>query len=177
MTYIALLRGINVGGHRKVPMADLRELLSKVGFENVKTYIQSGNVVFQTIEEDVQKLEEAIEKEIALTFGFEVPVLVKTREELNLIFENCPFVEEQKAKSYFILFKKKPSKELIDIASQKKYPDDDFRIAKECIYLYPSKGYGQTKFNLKYFEKILNTEATARNYNTMLKLLSLSDIN
>ena len=76
-TYIALLRGINVSGHKKVPMAELREILSKVGFVNVQTYIQSGNVIFQSIEEDTQKLTDIIQKEIKDHFGFEVPVLIK----------------------------------------------------------------------------------------------------
>ena len=76
-TYIALLKGINVGGHKKVPMADLRELLSKSGFENVQTYIQSGNVILQSNNSDISKIESDIEKSIEDYFGFEVSVLVK----------------------------------------------------------------------------------------------------
>lgn len=79
-TYIALLKGINVGGHKKVPMAELRKLFSKSGFENVQTYIQSGNVIFKSSEQTIT-IEDKIQKAIMAHFGFEVSVLVKTRRE------------------------------------------------------------------------------------------------
>ena len=176
ITYIALLRGINVGGHKKVPMATLRDLLTTSGLENVKTYIQSGNVIFQSKIKDSKVLEYSIQKIILENFGFKIPILISTREELKIIFDNCPFSEDKKTQSYFIMLDAIPSKKLVEAASEKTYPDDQYKILNDCIYLFCAKGYGKAKFNLNVFENKLNVNATARNYKTMVKLLSLSDI-
>ncbi|WP_179021918.1 DUF1697 domain-containing protein [Winogradskyella forsetii] len=174
-TYIALLRGINVGGHKKVPMAELRTLLTKSGLQNVKTYIQSGNVIFQSSENDVKTLEVKIGTLILHYFGFEVPVLVRTRQELLTIFNNCPFSETKKVESYFIMLCKIPSKDDTKEASQKSYPNEEYTIINDCIYLFCANGYGRAKFNLGYFENKLKVNATARNYKTMVKLIALSE--
>ena len=175
MTYIALLKGINVGGHKKVPMAELRELLTKSGFENVQTYIQSGNVLLRSSEKNIQKIEDTIKKSILDYFGFEVSVLIKTRQDLQQIFDNSPFSEEEKQKSYFMMLHDTPNAESVKIASQKVYEGEDYQIINDCIYYYSAKGFGQSKFNTNFVERKLNTFATARNYNTMVKLLSLSE--
>lgn len=176
-TYIALLKGINVGGHKKVPMAELHELLSKSGFKNVKTYIQSGNVVFQSSSDNLQSIEETIQKAVNVHFGFEVSVLVLTKTDLKRIFNDCPFPEEKKPKSYFMMLYDKPDEELVKAASEKVYEGEEYHIIKGCIYYFCAKGFGQTKFNANFFERKLKTFATARNYNTMVKLLSLSSEN
>ncbi|MDP5081316.1 MAG: DUF1697 domain-containing protein [Winogradskyella sp.] len=173
-TYIALLRGINVGGHKKVPMAELRTMLTDSGLQNVQTYIQSGNVIFQTIEINKNVLEDHIYKAINDRFGFEVPVLVRTMDDLKTIFDNCPFSEEKKINSYFTMLSEIPNRDLVNEASEKTYLDDDYVILNDCIYLFCAKGYGRAKFNLSYFEKKLKVNATSRNYKTILKLLSLS---
>lgn len=173
-TYIALLKGINVGGHKKVPMAELRELLSQSGFENVRTYIQSGNVILQSSEKSNLKIEKTVKEAITNYFGFEVSVLVKTRQDLQRIFNNSPFSEDEKKASYFIMLHNTPDKELVKIASEKIYESEAYQIIEDCIYYYSANGFGQSKFDAKFFERKLNTFATARNYNTMLKLLSLS---
>lgn len=95
-TYIALLRGINVGGHHKLPMAELRMLLTNAKFKNIKTYIQSGNVVFQSLETNTLNLETTISTLIENQFGFKIPVLIKTPRQLQSIFENCPFNSNEK---------------------------------------------------------------------------------
>lgn len=174
-TYIVLLKGINVGGHKKVPMVELRELLSNKEFANVKTYIQSGNIILQAAENSIQKIEELIHLTILKHFGFEVSVLVKTRAELLHIFETSPFSEEKKKASYFIMLHDVPNEELIKEASQKVYEDEEYQIINDCIYYYSDKGFGKSKFNAIFFERKLKTFATARNYNTMVKLLSLSE--
>jgi uncharacterized protein (DUF1697 family) len=172
-TYIVLLKGINVGGHKKVPMADLRELLTKSGFKNVKTYIQSGNAVLEASEK-VNTIESKIQKVIMAHFGFEVSVLVKTRQDLERIFDKCPFSEEKKKASYFMMLHNTPDDDLIKVASEKVYEGEEYQIIKNCIYFFCEKGLGQAKFNVNFFERKLETFATARNYNTMVKLLSLS---
>ncbi len=174
ITYIALLKGINVGGHKKVPMAELRKLLTKSGFYNVKTYIQSGNVIVQSLEENIKKIEEEIRNIIALHFGFNVSVLIRRGVDLQRIFNDCPFSEEKKINSYFTILQDIPDKDLVKIASKKVYEGEEYKIINDCIYFYCEKGYGRAKFNINFFEKELKTIGTARNYNTMVKLLSLS---
>ncbi|WP_400076462.1 DUF1697 domain-containing protein [Winogradskyella sp. R77965] len=176
ITYIALLRGINVGGHKKVPMAELRELLAKSGLENVKTYIQSGNVIFQSSDNDFKTLESKIKISILEYFGFDVSVLIRTREQLNAIFDNCPFPEEKKLSSYFAVLTEIPHKDLVKEAYEKTYDNEEYEILNDCLYFYCANGYGNAKFNLNFFEKKLKVNATSRNYKTMVKLLSLSDI-
>lgn len=172
-TYIALLRGINVSGHKKIPMAELRELLTNSGFKNVQTYIQSGNVIFQSSEKSTQKLELKIHNAIKKRFGFEVPILVVNREYLKQVFDDCPFPEEKKVNSYFTLLYTIPDENLISEVSKITYPNEEFIITNNCIYFYCSTGYGKAKYNNNFFERKLKTTATARNYKTMVKLLSL----
>ncbi|MBN4070064.1 DUF1697 domain-containing protein [Olleya sp. AH-315-F22] len=176
-TYIALLRGINVGGHRKVPMVELRELLTNLGFQNVQTYIQSGNVVFKSSEKSIQKLEKKIHEEIQSHFGFDVSIIVKTPKDLQRIFDACPFSEEKKKTSHFTMLHSTPDDELVKIASEKIYKGEEYVIINDCIYYYCAKGFGQAKFNMNLFERKLKTASTSRNYRTMVKLLSLSQTN
>jgi uncharacterized protein (DUF1697 family) len=172
-TYIALLRGINVSGQKKIPMAGLRELLTKSGFQNVKTYIQSGNVIFQYSEKNAAVLEEIIRKSIQLQFGFDVPVLVKTQADFQNIFNGCSFFEEKKVQSYFTLLHDVPSKDLMESTSKEMYLNEEFIIKDNCVYFYSSEGYGKAKCNNNFFERKLKISATTRNYKTMVKLLSL----
>jgi uncharacterized protein (DUF1697 family) len=173
-TYIALLRGINVGGHRKIPMADLRDMLTKIGFKNVKTYIQSGNVCLQSDERNPLAMEQLIKKAIKDKFDFDVPVLVRTKEQLNTIFNRCPFPKDEKEKSYFAILNASPTEEYIAEASKKTYENEYYQIIDDCLYFYCANGYGRAKFSLALFEKKLAVQATARNYKTMLKLISLA---
>ncbi|WP_100616151.1 DUF1697 domain-containing protein [Confluentibacter citreus] len=172
-TYIALLRGINVGGHKKVPMATLRELLTTSGLTQVQTYIQSGNVIFQSSEKATQ-LEETIKKSILGYFGFEVSVIVKTPDELQTILNDCPFPKDKKEHSFFVMLNKIPDAQLVSDALQIAYENEEIIIKKDALYFYCSTGYGQSKFNMNTFERKLKVIGTSRNYNTMLKLLSLS---
>lgn len=172
--YIVLLKGINVGGHNKIPMAELRKLLCDKGFSNVRTYIQSGNILVEHDQQSKKQAESKIQESILEYFGFNISVLVKTPDELKQIFQDCPFSEEKKKATYFMMLHDVPNDKLIEEASNKVYDFDKYIIKNNCIYLYCEKGMGKSKFNAKSFEKKLNTFATARNYNTMLKLLSLS---
>jgi len=171
--YIALLRGINVGGQKKVPMLELRQLLSESGLKNVQTYIQSGNVVFQSSEENKTHLENSIQNSIKKQFGFDVPVLVKTHGEIMSILKNCPFSMAKKESSYFTLLHDGPDIELVSATSKEIYPNEEFNIKSDCVYFYSEMGYGNAKCNNNFFERKLKVDATTRNYKTMLKLLSL----
>lgn len=156
-------------------MAELRSLLETLEFKNVQTYIQSGNVVFQSFEEKRTELEETIQKKILSHFGFEVSVLVRNASELTSILDNCPFSEEKKMNGYFTLFHTPPEKHLIDETHLISYPNEEFRITNACVYFYSETGYGNAKCNNNFFERKLKVSATTRNYKTMVKLLSLSE--
>jgi uncharacterized protein (DUF1697 family) len=170
--YIALLRGINVGGHKKVLMADLTSLFESLGFTEVQTYIQSGNVVFSSkIESNLEgRIAEAIESK----YGFFVPVLVKKASEMTKILSNCPFSGEKREKSYFILMKENPTREDIELTMKFSHEDEEFHIRKDCVYIYYRVGAGTAKMGNNFFEKKLKVIATARNYRTMAKLLELT---
>ena len=173
-TYIILLRGINVSGQKKVPMAELGTLLSNLGFKNVSTYIQSGNIVLQSGENKGSKIKEIIEKGILNHFNFEVSTLVLLFEDFKTSFDNCPFSQDKKEKSYFTLLHAVPEKELVREVSSIIYPNEEFIVNHTCIYFYSENGYGRAKCNNNFFERKLKITATTRNYKTMLKLLSLS---
>lgn len=172
-TYVALLRGINVGGHRKILMADLQLLLNNLNFKDAKTYIQSGNVVFNS-GKDVLTIQKEISEAIRLKYGFDVIVITKTIEAFKSIFDGCPFQLEEKEKSYFMMLDNAPDKSGLKAIEGISYDNEKFKITDSCIYFFASNGYGRTKFNSNYFEKKLKVNATARNYKTMLKLLSMA---
>ncbi|AFL80274.1 hypothetical protein Aeqsu_0767 [Aequorivita sublithincola DSM 14238] len=171
-TYIALLRGINVGGHKKIKMANLKLLFEELGLTNVSTYIQSGNVIFSAKAE--MKLAEKISKAILLRFGFEIPVLVKTLPEIEAILAICPFSEEKKIASYFTFLNETPSKDLVEEVSGLVYPNEEFVITETCVYFFSEKRYHEAKCNNNCIEKKLKVVATTRNYRTLQKLLKLA---
>lgn len=171
-TYIAFLRGINVGGHKKIIMKELSLLFESLGFENVKTYIQSGNVVFNSSEEAnlASKITDAIEAK----YSFFVPVLVKKASELSEIVSKCPFFNEKLEKSYFILLDESPTNENLQLTTAFSNLNEEFHITPNCVYIYYVVGAGKAKMGVNFFERKLNVKATARNYRTMTKLLELA---
>ena len=130
-TYIALLRGINVGGHKKVPMAELRTLLTESGLDNVRTYIQTGNVIFQSSNNSAKALEEKIKQSILNHFGFEVSVMVRTRAQLQKIFDFCPFPQDKKEKSYFAILSVIPDEQLVCEAYEKAYENEEYNSRED----------------------------------------------
>jgi uncharacterized protein (DUF1697 family) len=176
-TYIAFLRGINVGGYNKVPMAKLREVLNVTGLHEVRTYIQSGNIVFKSPEKSVGELEQIIKKTIEDSFGFRVPTLVKSLDEVQKIIDDNPFTTSEYLESnsvYFTLLFDVPSGEQIRSFESVTYPNEEFKISDSCVYLLCKKGYGNAKLNNNLIERKLRVTATARNYRTMQKLLVLA---
>ncbi|HET8803051.1 MAG TPA: DUF1697 domain-containing protein [Aequorivita sp.] len=171
-TYIALLRGINVGGQKKLKMADLKLLFEQLGFEAVTTYIQTGNVVFTA--KEGASLAARISKEIHTKFGFEVPVLIKTASEIENILANCPFGNPKQEASYFVLLETPPTQELVQATELLENTDEEFVITDSCVYMFCATGYGKTKLNNNLFEKKLKVAATTRNYRTLAKLVELA---
>ncbi|WP_271768917.1 DUF1697 domain-containing protein [Aquimarina algiphila] len=182
-TYIALLRGINVSGQKKIIMADLKIMFEELGCTSVSTYIQSGNIVFQH-KKDMLTFTDIIKKEILTQFGFDVPVLVLTREMLTTIYDNNPFLKRLEAKEiedkkmYFTLLSRMPDhKDIEDVESTTaRSGNEEFVIAKDVVYFYAANGYGKTKLNNNFFEKKLQSTATTRNLKTVIKLLELSKL-
>ncbi|QQX78199.1 DUF1697 domain-containing protein [Aequorivita iocasae] len=170
--HIAFLRGINVGGHKKLKMADLKLLFEDLGFENVSTYIQSGNVVFSA--KNVKNLEEKISKEIEKRFGWQVPVLVKSCGGVDKILKACPFKETKKTEAYFMLLAAPPKIELMEAIANLSYPEEEFVIMPQCVYMYYKNGAGKAKLNNNFIEKKLQVAATTRNYRTLAKLVELA---
>ncbi len=178
-TYISILRGINVGGQKKVKMADLKDLYQSLNFNDVKTYIQSGNVVFQCQDSSPSKLREKIENKIKEVFDFHVPVLIRTKDEIQKIIEDNPFKKED-IKHLYVTFisdspVEKPVKEkLIKEANKIKNESEKLSISEREIYLYLPNGYGKTKLSNDFFERKLNVSATTRNWRTVNRLLDIA---
>ena len=174
VTYVALLRGINVGGHKKIKMADLREHLESWGFNDVTSYIQSGNIAFQS-SLTARECEKIISDGIRKEYGWEVPVLVRTASQIIAILENCPFPKEKKEKSYFSLLSDAPHEDDIQEAnSLTPPPNEEFVVTAECIYFFCATYYGKAKLSNNWFEKKLKVSATSRNYRTMMKLVEMA---
>ncbi|MFD2563103.1 DUF1697 domain-containing protein [Aquimarina rubra] len=178
--YIALLRGINVGGHKKIKMADLKEMLEKLGFSDVVTYIQSGNIVFRDASGNIDLLETKIQTAIKNRFDFDVPVLIMTHNTLNEIFQKNPYTKRLESgeiddkKMYFMLLCDQPDPLAVEELSKVSFDPEEFIITKNVIYLFAAIGYGKTKLHNNFFEKKLNCQTTTRNLRTLSKLLELS---
>ena len=176
-TYISILRGINVSGKNRIKMTELRQLYLNLGFINIQTYIQSGNVVFQTESTDIKVLESLITEEISNNFGFQVPVIVLTINLLESALNNNPFLSDSTkdpAFMHFTFLSDIPQKELVDKISEKDYSPDEYRFVDKTIFLYCPGGYGNTKLTNTFFEKKLRATATTRNLQTVKQLISLS---
>lgn len=175
-TKIAILRGINVGGARKILMADLKSLLEALGYTEVSTYIQSGNVFFKASETAHQKLENAIEKAIKDQYGFDVPVIVRTAKELECAVESNPFYHEETDvnKLHLTFLKAQPEIENKKLTESYSYEPDQFEIIGNDVFIYCENKYHQSKLTNNFFEKKLKVGATTRNWKTVLKLIERS---
>jgi uncharacterized protein (DUF1697 family) len=174
-TYVALLRGINVGGRTKVSMADLRALFDALGAEDVKTYIQSGNVVFRSRDSGAA-LSKAIEKRINSDLELNVTVLLRTKAELEKVLAGNPFVGGGRdvSKLYVTFLAEKPDRTRVAGLAPKNAGSDEFRVVGHEIFLHYPNGYGRTKLSNTYFEKQLGVRATTRNWRTITKLVELA---
>jgi uncharacterized protein (DUF1697 family) len=173
MIYIALLRGINVGGHKKIKMADLKKLLESMGLEKVKTYIQSGNVLFES-EEEKKELGRKMEDGIKNEFGFSSTVVLRTASEFEQIIKNCPFQTEilLKGESIQVAFLAgKPTEAGVNFLQNYNGTPDEFQINGTDVYLYLHQSILDSKL-AKQLPK-LGVEATVRNWKTVIKLHSM----
>jgi uncharacterized protein (DUF1697 family) len=173
---IVLLRGINLGPNKRVPMAELRELFSGAGFEDVRTYVQSGNVVVSG-DADPGELEERCERLIAGRFGFEVPVVVRTRDELAAVVERNPLGDVARdPKRYQVSFLGAELEEgVIERLAELAAPDERVLADGRELYAWHPDGVARSKLWAKLAGTGLGVKATARNWTTVTKLLGMAD--
>ena len=173
-TFIAFLRAINVGGHRKIKMADLRAMFESMSFKNVKTYIQSGNVVFYATNDNAKELSEIIKKQIDDSFSHDVPVLIRTPKELKDLLGSFPFEEKEGWKGYISFLSDKPDAESIQKLESLSSGIEKFKVADNNLYAFVDKETDQKpNFTNGFIEKQLELHATTRNLKTVQETLAL----
>jgi uncharacterized protein (DUF1697 family) len=174
-TFVALLRGINVGGRNRLPMGELRAALSTLGLEDVSTYLQSGNVVFRSPGEGKQ-LAAGIEQRIAEVFGLKIAVLLRTPAELRKIAAGNPFLQDEAdlAKLHVVFLDGTPTAAVAAKLDPDRSPPDRFSLRDRELYLHLPNGAGRSKLTIDYFERLLEVKATARNWKTLTKLIVLT---
>lgn len=174
--YIAILRGINVSGHNIMPMKELKAAMEKAGFSNVATYIQSGNVVFEHSAALEDNLAKGLTGLIKTTFGYDVPVLVRTVDYMKQVHEANPFFKRDGVdteKLHITFLGDEPTAQNIATANTYSYLPDEFIIEGKAVYVYCPNGYGNTKLTNTFFENKLKVAATTRNLKTVAKLIEM----
>jgi len=171
---IAILRGINVGGKRKILMADLKSICEKLGLKKVTTYIQSGNLIFES-EKSNSELENELEKAISEKYGFDVPVIVRMQKELEHSIKNNPFFGKDADinQLHLTFLKEKPNKVNFDKILNFNCDPDNFKIIDKDVFIFCTGKYHESKLTNNFFEKQLKVGATTRNWKTVLKLFEL----
>lgn len=174
--FIAMIRGINVGG-KSVKMDKLRNSLKAPVFRDVRTYVQSGNIIFQTTGGSPASFSDKIEKLILRDFGFSVSVLIRTQAEMATIIKRNPFPPKKGidvSRLYVTFLSGTPTISAIKQLEPLDGDSDQFHLRGREIYLYCPNGYGRTKLSNNLFERLLSLPATTRNWNTVNTLFELS---
>jgi uncharacterized protein (DUF1697 family) len=174
-TYLALLRGINVGGKNKLLMRDLCEMFSSVGCEDVRTFIQSGNVIFRASPALSAGIPGLIAAQIAKTFGYRTPVVLRTSEQLGDVIRNNPLLESGVAEEtlHVLFLADLPSPDLVGKLDPHRSTPDAFIVRGREVYLRLPNGVARSKLTNDYFDSKLATTSTARNWRTVTKLFEL----
>jgi uncharacterized protein (DUF1697 family) len=177
-TFVALLRGVNVGGHTKVAMAELRDLIARLGFADAQTLLQSGNLVFRTAGKTGAQLERMLEAEAAKRLGLEAAFMVRSAEEWKAAVAHNPFPEEARrdpARLVLVALKDAPPAGAVKALQAAIVGREVVRArGREAYIVYPD-GQGRSKLTNALIEKTLGTRGTARNWNTVLKLDALAN--
>jgi uncharacterized protein (DUF1697 family) len=175
--FVSLLRGINVGGQKKIHMETLRGIYETLGYTNVRTYVQSGNVVFESTSYTPSELVKRIEEQIEKTYGFTVLVFIRQADELQEILSSNPFLydrNEDPGKLHVTFLYQSP----LEIAWVKLVAPssilDEFSCGELAVYLYCPNGYGKTKLSNGFFERKLGVSVTTRNWNTVNALSKMA---
>lgn len=177
-TFISMLRGINVGGQKKIQMAQLASLYESLGLVNVKTYVQSGNVVFASTKSNASALANLIEAQTRRLWGYSVSVFIRDTNDFQRIIANNPFLNkrsEDPAKLHVTFLYRPPSEAKLGSLGIPNDKGDEFRVGDQEIYIFCPNGYGRTKFSNTFFEKKLGVPATTRNWNTIIALSKIAN--
>ncbi|WP_411081211.1 DUF1697 domain-containing protein [Streptomyces sp. cmx-18-6] len=179
-TYAALLRGINVSGHKKVPMPELRTVLGELGHTRIATHLQSGNAVFQSDGEDEGALAAELERALHERFGFPVDCIVRGGDYLAAVADACPYpAAELEGKQLHVTYYDRPVEEerFASLDAQAFLPEA-FRIGDRCLYLYAPEGLGRSKLAEALARPRLSKglTATTRNWNTVAKLVEMTRV-
>lgn len=176
-TYISILRGINVSGQKQIKMDALKKCYESLGFENVSTYVQSGNVIFSAGNPDTGELAKTISDSIRASSGFDVPVLVMEAGYLKRVIDNNPFAGDDAKDQRFMhvtFLASAPMDFDPVIFEDKKQDGEEIAFGDRVVYLYCPNGYGRTKLNNNFLESKLNVTATTRNWKTTTELYRLA---
>ncbi|MBI1826131.1 MAG: DUF1697 domain-containing protein [Planctomycetes bacterium] len=177
-TYVALLRGINVGGKNSIPMRELAAMFAKADCADVRTYIQSGNVIFTASPKCAKMLPKLMAEQIEHRFGFHVPVIIRSADELQRVATKNPFLRRdiEPDQCHVAFLANTPNKADAAELDPRRSPGDSFMIQGQEIYLHLPKGVAKSKLTNAYFDSKLRTVSTVRNWRTVLKLIELSKL-
>jgi uncharacterized protein (DUF1697 family) len=173
-TYIAILRGINVSGQNIIKMEVLRRMMEGLGFQEVSTYIQSGNVVFRKENASTTEVLEEITEKMQEEFGFHVPVIVLEAEALDRIIAGNPFAMDpalDKGQMHVTFLASAPPAFDREAIEAKKQDSERIAFSEHAVYLYCPNGYGRTKLSNDFLEKKMKVTATTRNWRTVCILM------
>lgn len=173
---VSLLRGINVGGRNKIRMADLRELYADLGMMQVRSLLQSGNVIFETALTDLTSVKQELEAGIRSAFGLDIQVLLRSSEDFEYIMARHPFSAEQlnePRKAALVFLSDAPESTAVDALRENNPGREFIHAAGRELYVFYTDGMARSKLDNKRIESRLGLSATARNWNTCLKLQRL----
>lgn len=175
-TWVALLRGVNVGGKNRLPMRDLVEIFGDAGCADPTSYIQSGNVVFRASRATASRVPTVVEEAVADRFGFRAPVLLRLAAELATVARENPFVQggADVATLHVAFLADLPSEDRVASLVPDRSPPDEFAFRGGHIYLRCPGGYGRSRLTTQYFDSRLSTTTTVRSWRTVLALLEMT---
>lgn len=174
---VALLRGVNLGAHNRVPMATLRELVEELGYGEVRTHLQSGNVVFAAMGASAAKAAKAIEAAIERRLGLSIAVLTRTAAELADVVATNPLgsVASNRSRLLVVFLSAPVKQDLVEAVDAEAYAPDRFAAARQEIHVWAPRGVSETKLSHAFWEKHLGVTATGRNWNTVQRLCEMAN--
>lgn len=175
---ICMLRGVNVGGRNMVKMEELRDLCTELKFRNPQTYVQSGNVIFATAEKNLETIRKKIDAAFERSFGFQPQIILRTTEELRDVIRRNPFakrkgIEPDKLLVNFLA--RDPGEDVRGKVRAFKSEVEEIKIDGREMFIYFPNGMGRPKFSWAVLDKILQTPATGRNWNSVTKMLVMAE--
>ncbi len=173
-TFVSMLRGVNVAGHKKLKMSELTEYYTSIGLHDVQTYIQSGNVVFSTNIADASMIAKRVEKELRSRLGWDVAVFIRSSSELTRIIDRNPLAGKDQSRLHVTFLYAKPPRISTDKIVAALNAGEEFSISDREVFLFLPNGSGRTKLSNNFLEKVLGVPATTRNWNTVTTLSKMA---